>query len=84
MPKPQTATNPFYILLLAAGTIFAITCCAYGVMVVQSMKPFPLTSPLLVWLQQWGTLTLGIEIAVLATLVVAAFSTDSYFTREKK
>ena len=83
MPKPQSVTNPFYLLLLAAGVIFAVTCCAYGVMVVQALKPLPMSSPLLVWLQQHGTLMLAIEIGVLAVLMVAAFATDGYFNKEK-
>ena len=30
--------NPFYVMLLIVGTVFAITACAYGVMTVQLMQ----------------------------------------------
>lgn len=31
-------TNPFYVLLLLAGSAFAITACAYGVMTVRQLS----------------------------------------------
>ena len=82
MSKPQTTTNPFYILLLIVGVAFAITACAYGVMIVQSMKPLPISSPLLTWLQQWGTIALSVELGLLAICMFGAFATDSYWAKK--
>jgi hypothetical protein len=33
--KPQSATNPFYVLLIIAGVLFVITACAYFTMAVR-------------------------------------------------
>ncbi len=82
MPRPQTMSNPFYLLLLVVGVLFAITACCYGVMMVQSRNPFPTSSPLLQWIEEWGTIALATEIGVLAVLMLAAFGTDGYWTKE--
>jgi hypothetical protein len=31
-------TNPFYVLLVAAGALFAITACGYAVMALKQMR----------------------------------------------
>lgn len=33
--------NPFYVLVLIAGIAFAITACAYGIMIVRKLEPPP-------------------------------------------
>jgi hypothetical protein len=38
MSKQKAIQNPFFILLLVAGTVFAVTACAYGVMAVQALR----------------------------------------------
>jgi len=39
-------TNPFYVLLVAAGALFAITACGYGVMALKQMREDPFAAAL--------------------------------------
>ena len=92
MPKSDSqvqevkAFNPFYVLLLISGVVFAITTCAYGVMMLQMGRAQPLQedSPgaaLMQFLDCHGMTVLGIELAVLAVTTFAAIGFDDYFTK---
>jgi hypothetical protein len=35
----KRSTNPFYVLLVAAGIAFALTACAYSVMTLKAVRP---------------------------------------------
>ena len=79
--------NPFYVLLVVVGALFAVTAIAYGVMAVvdvrasAQMSPVDSTHPLLAWLRSHGTTALLVELAVLAVLTCAAIGTDSYWEK---
>ena len=74
--------NPFYALLIVAGTLFVITVFAYGFMAFQSLHASPANiahhenHPLWNWLQAYGSTAVLTELAVLAALCFAAMGTD--------
>ena len=79
LPKP---VNPFYLALVPAGIVFAVTACAYGVTTVRALNPHQSAEEgLSQVLDQHGMVILAVELAVLAILTVAAISTDDYWTR---
>ena len=81
MPQPKPV-NPFYVALVPAGILFAVTACAYGVMTVQGLDPHrTVENGLIGLMNRHGLLTLVIELAVLAILTVAAIGTDDFWTR---
>ena len=86
MGKVKEAPNPFYILLIVAGIVFAVTACAYGVMAFHAVKTASATVDsigvnwLLEFMAEHGTLLLGVELGVLAIATVGAIGTDQYWT----
>ena len=74
--------NPFYVLLIVAGALFAITAFAYGFMAFQSLHASPADiarhedHPLWTWLRAHGTTAVLTELVVLAVLCFAAMRTD--------
>jgi len=84
--------NPFYVMLVLAGIVFAITTCAYGAMssvFVASYRELPeqeaaeLMADESTWMNvidRHGSTIMLVEIAVLAVLTFAAISTDGYWT----
>jgi hypothetical protein len=85
MPAKRSATNPFYVLLLAFGVAFALTACAYSVMTLKAVRRSPepeaAGAALLTFLDEYGPLLMGGELALLAVTTVAAISTDRYWMR---
>lgn len=87
MSRHRKPFNPFYALLMVAGTVFAVTACAYGVMMVrslsaaQSQQPLDADSGLMAFLESQGDRVLMIELGVLAIATVAAIGTDEFWTR---
>jgi hypothetical protein len=79
--------NPFYVLLLLAGLVFAVTAFAYGFMAFQAVNAVRSEAgvhaghALFRWLRVNGTQALLIELAVLAVLAVAAMATDRLWDR---
>ncbi|MCE9604461.1 MAG: hypothetical protein K8U03_06090 [Planctomycetia bacterium] len=83
--------NPFYLLLVIAGTAFCISACAYGVLAMRSLRPDrQVTSartvvepphPLMSFLERDGEKLLLGELAFLALFSFAAMATDGYWTR---
>jgi len=90
MTSEPKATNPFYILLMLVGVIFALTACAYGVMAVKMLKPAPetldATAPLtlVTFLDRHGFRVLMAELGVLAVATFAAILTDDFWIRRAK
>ena len=84
MSKLRPNSNPFYVVLVLAGTAFAVTACAYGVMTVRGLRPAIADAPeseLMVFLaRQGGTLLLA-EVGVLALASLLAISTDPFWMR---
>ncbi|MBW3599139.1 MAG: hypothetical protein KY475_17945 [Planctomycetes bacterium] len=86
MARTKKATNPFYPLLLVAGTIFALTACAYGVMTVNLLSPAQVMgegaeSSLVAFLDKHGVSLMMGELGVLAAVTCAAIGTDDFWTR---
>jgi hypothetical protein len=81
MPAKK-AFNPFYVLLIPAGLVFAVTAFAYGYMAFQAVNAIRAEAgahaghPLFQWLRAHGDAALLIELALLAVLTVAAIATD--------
>lgn len=81
MPQPKPI-NPFYIAALPIGIVFAITACAYVVMMVQTAdarQPEP--AGLIALLQNHGIVVLIAQLVVLALLTFAAILSDDFWTR---
>lgn len=88
MPRPPKVFNPFYLLLLLAGGIFAVTACAYAVLMVRGIDP-ALQNPaqqsaLLRFMHENGFQALMVELAVLAVATIGAIGTDDYWARRTK
>ena len=74
--------NPFYAGLVVVGILFAITACAYGVMMVRLLDPRMADEGGLVgWMNRYGLSLLVGELIALAALTMAAIASDDYFTR---
>ena len=79
--------NPFYVLLVVAGTAFAVTACAYGVTAMRALRGdlvaagAPQENSLTKFMSQHGNTMLVGELLVLTVATVAAISTDGYWSR---
>lgn len=81
MPQPKPI-NPFYVAALPVGILFAITACAYVVMMVQTAdarqaEPMGLIAAL----EQHGVAILIVQLVVLGVLTFAAILSDDFWTR---
>ena len=82
MSKPQSATNPFYVLLIIAGVLFVITACAYFTMAVREAGGASASSHgLTALLSRYGLTILMAELALLAIATFGAIGTDDYWNR---
>jgi hypothetical protein len=83
----RKSINPFYLLLMVAGTAFALTACAYGVMSVKMLNPAGVGSEsesrqfFVRFMDEHGATIMLAEIAVLAVCTVLAMATDGYWQR---
>ena len=83
MFKPKT--NPFYVVLVIVGVVFAITACAYGVMTVIKLKPQGADDhPLIKLMDERGASIMLVELALLAVLTFAAIGTEEFWTGAAK
>ena len=84
----KSPSNPFYILLVIVGIVFAVTACAYGVMTIKLSTAAGASASSGEWLvdflNRYGMWLLLGELAVLAVLTFAAIGTDDYWTRRHK
>jgi hypothetical protein len=87
MPSRQTATNPFYVLLVILGIAFALTACAYCVMAVKAVhspEAADASSPgigLLEFLDRHGAALMSGELVLLTLATIGAISSDRYWMR---
>jgi hypothetical protein len=86
MAKRLEAINPFYIVLVVVGILFALTACAYGVMAlravaVRSGEASASGQSLMQFLDRYGMWVMIGELAVLALATFGAIGTDDYWTR---
>jgi hypothetical protein len=80
--------NPFYVLLVVVGVVFAVTACAYGITAMRALRQnsavaesLPQSTGLTDFMKQYGDRLLVGELLVLAVATVGAISTDGYWTR---
>jgi hypothetical protein len=80
--------NPFYVLLVIAGAVFAVTACAYGITAMRALRSHrdvaeasPQATALTEFIDEYGNRLLVGELVVLAVATVGAISTDGYWTR---
>lgn len=84
------ATNPFYVLLMVAGTAFALTACAYGVMAVKMLDPAQVAQEgdssrfFVETMDRHGLWIMLVELAVIAVCTVAAIASDGFWSRRAK
>lgn len=76
----KKSKNPFYVLLLVVGTMFALTASAYGVMTVRMSHPHVISSGDR-FFDAYGMWIMAAELTVLTLLTFAAIATDDYWTR---
>lgn len=75
--KPK-GKNPFYVLLLIAGTLFAITACGYGAMTVRMLRSSEVT-PGDKFFDTYGFSIMAALLVALAILTGLAILTDDYW-----
>jgi hypothetical protein len=80
MPRSKPS-NPFYVALLVAGVAFALTSCAFVVMMRASHEQQIEASGLSRLMDRHGVSIMAIELAVLAVLMFAAMTTDDFWRR---
>jgi hypothetical protein len=85
----KKSTNPFYVALMIAGTAFALTACAYGVMTVKMLDPTKLaddetTQFFVQFMDEHGVTIMLVELALLAVCTVAAIGTDGFWSHRDK
>jgi hypothetical protein len=84
MSNPKQPINPFYVLCVVAGVAFTVTACAYGLLMVRANRGLDLSSampeehPLMSFLNRYGMIILGGEVAMLVAVSVAAITLDHY------
>jgi hypothetical protein len=79
MSKPKVK-NPFYVLLLVVGTLFALTACGYGAMTVRMIEPHEFT-PGDRFFDTYGLWLMVGQLGLLAVLTFLAIGTDNYWVR---
>jgi hypothetical protein len=76
--------NPFYVLLVIVGIAFAITACAYGVMMFTELHgsaPAVGRGALVKFMKAHGAMLLIGELLVLAVATTGAIATDRFWQR---
>jgi hypothetical protein len=87
MASPPKPTNPFYIVLLIAGVMFAVTACSYVVMTINARdvsrggREDPSSKRFVEIVDRYGFAALMIELGVLAGATFGAIATDEHWTR---
>ena len=84
--KKSKQTNPFYILLLLAGCAFAVTACAYGVMMVRQKNAATSASwvapeqrdPFNEFVDEHGARIMLMELVLLGVGTFGAIAYDEY------
>lgn len=85
--EEKKPVNPFYVALVILGTLFAITACAYGVMMLVTIRegdvPMTATTPLseqhpmMLFMDRHGFRLLLWELGLLALAIMLAMTTDT-------
>ncbi len=86
--EEKKPVNPFYVALVILGTLFAVTACAYGVMMLVAIREgdIPTTAtapvlseqhPMMLFMDQHGFRLVLWELGLLALATVLAITTDT-------
>jgi hypothetical protein len=81
MTKSKEPINPFYLLCAVLGVAFTVTACGYGVLMLRANRGLNLAAgdaphPLMSFLDHYGMIILGVEVALLAGVSLAAIMLD--------
>jgi formate-dependent nitrite reductase membrane component NrfD len=75
-------TNPFYVALLPVGVLFALTACAFVVMMMQAGGPQRVAEDGLIRvMERHGIAIMTLELGLLAIFTIAAIATDDFWVR---
>ena len=85
--EEKKPVNPFYVALIILGTLFAITACAYGVMMLVTIRegdipttaatPLSEQHPMMLFMDRHGFHLLLWELGLLALAIMLAMTTDT-------
>ncbi|HTQ37467.1 MAG TPA: hypothetical protein VMJ32_00465 [Pirellulales bacterium] len=84
MVKFKEPINPFYFLCAVFGVAFTVTACAYGLLLLRGNRGLNLATndapqhPLMSFLDRYGMIILGVEVALLVAVSLAAILLDHY------
>lgn len=82
MPQREIFKNPFYIAVVLAGASFGITAFATSLLAARAQVAGPVAqSPLTEFLDRRGSQLMFWQLGALATGVVGAMTTDSFWQR---
>ena len=87
MPRIQRGFNPFYAALMIVGVAFAVSAIVYGIMALRELRgvvPAPGQRGLMAWMSEHGEWLLGVELALLMLLSLAAMLTDDYWFKKQQ
>ncbi len=89
MPSRTKRTNPFYAILIVAGVAFAVTACAYFVLMLNQLEPSRSSRSvtqhgLLGLMDQHGAEIMAVELVVLAVSTLGAISTERFWNPIEK
>ena len=86
MAKLKAPVNPFYVLVVLLGVLFAITACAYGTMayraIAPAVEPSARSSGLMGLLDRYGVQALAVELTALGAATGGAMMLDRYRSRK--
>jgi hypothetical protein len=83
--KTKEPINPFYILVVVLGVVFAITSCAYGTMAYRAIAPAAdrnVGQGLMAFLDRYGVQALAVELTFLALAAFGAMGLDRMRARQ--
>ncbi len=83
--KTKEPINPFYVLVVLLGVIFAITSCAYGTMAYRAIAPVAdrdVGQGLMTFLDRYGIQALAVELTLLALAAFGAMGLDQARARQ--
>jgi hypothetical protein len=78
--KTKDPFNPFYVLVVLLGVVFAVTTFAYGTMAYRATSPAAAAADqgpgLMSLLDHYGVQTMGVELALLGAATAGAMCLD--------
>jgi hypothetical protein len=86
MSRTKEPLNPFNFLCAVLGVVFTVTACAYGLYMLRTTRGLGTgvadaeqgEHPLMSLMDRYGIMVLGIELALLIAVSLAAILLDHY------